>query len=175
MDRIGGFTVILATLLLVRFEPLALLRPGFGPAGAVNPATAIGERLRGHRAEAARGSRLASLLSLPVFPTLEERSLAAARAPADLRLPINLATPFDAEWPIDSPSGRRRPGPPYQRRADLDTSRSTAPLPAAASGTCRHRQADLSFDAQARAARADRPAAFRSTSPPPCGSPTPGR
>ncbi len=63
MDRIGGFTVILATLLLAGFEPRTLLRPGFGPAGDVNPATAIGERFRGHGAEArAAGSRPAPAL-----------------------------------------------------------------------------------------------------------------
>ncbi len=133
MDRSSGFTVILATLLLFGF--------GAWPCRAQLPATAatsIPPPRRGSEFGAMERRRAAfeptGLNSaLLVIPTLEDRLEAAARAPTDLRLPIDFAAAFRRASQSNSPS----PTPP---RATIPPARqfgqpspSTAPLAAEAS------------------------------------------
>ncbi|MGO9921957.1 MAG: TolC family protein [Isosphaeraceae bacterium] len=133
MDRIGGFTVILATLLLVGFEPRTCCAQV-----SAQPATSIPPPRSGSDFGAMQ-RRLAPLeptgprSSLLVFPTLEERFLAAVRAPADLRLPISFATSFRWEGHSTSSLSSTPPRaaiPPPRRFGQ--SSPSTAPLPAGA-------------------------------------------
>ena len=111
MDRIGT-TIILATLLLVEFEPWPCrAQPSAVPATSIPPPRQGAEVGTIERQPAPiEPSDLNS--AILVFPSLEDRLEAAARAPNDLRVPSNFATPL--RLPTESASGiaRRAAIPP---------------------------------------------------------------
>ena len=119
MDRIGRFTVIVATLLLAGFEPW----PCHAQPSAL-PATSIPPPRPGSDFGAMERKRIAlepTDLRSPilVFPALEDLLEAAAREPADPRLSINFATAFDCPRSTSArsqPAHRRPPTlPPTSR------------------------------------------------------------
>jgi outer membrane protein TolC len=112
MDRIGRFTVVVAILLLAEREP----RPCCAQQ-SILPATSIPPRPTD--AEVGTFERQPtpiepSELSSPilVFPSLEDRLQAAARAPSDLRLPNNFATPPHSPSQSATAKARRVAIPP---------------------------------------------------------------
>jgi len=133
MDRIGGFTVILATLLLFGFEPWPCRAQLWALPAASIPPPRPGSDF------GAMERRLAPLaptdLRSPVlvFPTLEDLLEAAARAPTDLRLPINFATALRQASQSTSPTATPPQSTILSPRQFGQPSPSAAPLPAAAS------------------------------------------
>jgi outer membrane protein TolC len=126
MDRIGGFTVILTTLLLVGFEPW----PCRAQSSAL-PATSIPPPRPGSEFGAIERKRAplepTGLRSpILVFPALEDLLEAAAREPTDVRLPINCATAFRLPSQSTSPTAPRATVPPPRQFGQ--SSPLTAPL-----------------------------------------------
>jgi outer membrane protein TolC len=124
MDRIGRFTVILATLLLTGFESW--------PCRAqlsTHPATSIPPPRPGSDF-APTDRRLATLepadprFPILALPPLDDLLKAAAREPADPRLPINFAPAFRPPKQATAPISAARPaaGGPFARleRAPLE-------------------------------------------------------
>jgi outer membrane protein TolC len=113
MDRIGGFTVIIATLLLSAIEP-PVCRAQFpaAPTPAIpppRPGREFGADVVGRNLEAA--DLCTQILAIP---SLEDRLRALAREPADPRLPINLGIAFreiQSTWPETVAGPRRLPLP----------------------------------------------------------------
>jgi len=133
MDRIGRFTVILATLLLPVFEPWPCsAQPSALPATSIPPP-------RPGSDFGALGRKRAPLeptdLGSPilVFPALEDLLEAATREPTVHRLPIDFGTAFrlpsqSTAPPATAPRATIPPPRPFRQ-----PSPSTAPLPAEAS------------------------------------------
>jgi outer membrane protein TolC len=131
MDRIGRFTVILATLLLPGFEPWPCRAQSSAPTARSIPPPRSGSDFGA--IEQKRSALEPTDLRSPilVFPALEDLLVAAAREPADPRSPINFGTDFRPPSQSVSPTATpSRPALPPPRRLLLP-SESTAPLSAA--------------------------------------------
>jgi outer membrane protein TolC len=129
MDRIRGFTVILATLLLFGFEPWPCRAQHSAlPATSIpppRPGSDFGVTERRHAPLAPTGLRSQVLVS----PALEDLLQAAAREPTDRRLAISLGVAFqDGSQSTATPDRESMPPP---RRSVLP-SESTAARPAGA-------------------------------------------
>ena len=178
MEQSGRLTIVLATLLVSSLESVVLL----GASSSLPPATSAqapsprrrsgGEARSPRRLDVDRpapSDRLRRLLSIA-----GRISLADGNGAPDHPVSAESGSSRGPAGALACADGGAR-GPPYRRRARFgQPSPSTTPMPADGLGP--GAAARPACPRSSRPRRWSRPtSAFRSTSPPPCGSPTPGR
>jgi outer membrane protein TolC len=114
MDRIGRFTVILATLLLPECEPWPCRAQNSPPVATSIPPPRTRSKIEATERKLSVPESTDLHSSILVIPALEDLLEAAARGPADPRLPSSFATdsrqPSQSASPTSTP--RRRVLPP---------------------------------------------------------------